>query len=641
LKTSRLSKYVRTSLFIVLATIPQLLSALELWEPKEFIGSFLGDIGLAWEVYVMLGIFFAVFLCLIKEWLPPDVTMLLGAGTLVVLGIIEPGHFLQGFSQPVIFILAMLFIIAKSVEQNGLLNSFSRRIISKNSSMAWMLVKMMLPLSFLSAFLNNTPIVLMLTPFVRRQALKMNISPSKFLIPLSFATIFGGTCTLIGTSGNLIIDGMLVQLSGGKVSLGFFELAKLGVPIVILGISYMAIWGYRKLPSRVDATSDVVQKSKDFVAEFVISKTCVLVGKTVQDAGEEFFEGERVVEIFRGTQIIDSPEPCEIIYAEDHLVFAGDIGHIQQLHKIEGMQSIAGASFNLDEHSSHFSEAIVSTTSSLIGKTLIKSDFRSAYGATVLAIYRQGNRIRGRIGNTALQAGDLLIILSGSDNWSQDSHYTNDFYFLRFNEKLPLLNPWKAFLLTFFLVVMVISIMMGFGMIKATLCMVGICFVTKSISIREARKSVRWNLLILIGSAFAFAHALGITGVAKLFAQTMLPIFGHNPHTFIAGLFIITLLITEVITNNAAALLVFPIALETMRLSGYVGSHSLKAVAVTVALGASCSFLTPIGYQTNTIVYGPGGYKFTDYFKVGWPLTCLVVLLVSFLVPKIWPMTQA
>ncbi|SCA58836.1 hypothetical protein AB751O23_AR_00110, partial [Chlamydiales bacterium SCGC AB-751-O23] len=162
---------------------------------------------------------------------------------------------------------------------------------------------------------------------------------------------------------------------------------------------------------------------------------------------------------FYSAKHLISPEPCEIIYAEDHLVFAGDIGHIQQLHKIEGMQSIAGASFNLDEHSSHFSEAIVSTTSSLIGKTLIKSDFRSAYGATVLAIYRQGNRIRGRIGNTALQAGDLLIILSGSDNWSQDSHYTNDFYFLRFNEKLPLLNPWKAFLLTFFLVVMVISIM--------------------------------------------------------------------------------------------------------------------------------------------------------------------------------------
>lgn len=635
------SKLVLKVVFVLITSLScYSLFGLERWESNKFAHSFLEDIGLAWKVYTTLGIFIAVFISLIKEWLPPDVTMLMGAGILVVLGIIEPGHFLLGFSQPVIFILAMLFIIAKAVEQNGLLNGFSRRIINKDSHISWALMKMMFPLSFLSSFLNNTPIVLMLTPFVRKQALRMSISPSKFLIPLSFATIFGGTCTLIGTSGNLIIDGMLTQISAGKVSLGFFELAYLGVPIVFVGIIYMSLWGHRKLPSRVDATSDVVQKAKDFVAEFAVSKECIVAGKTVREAGEQFFEGERVIEILRGHQIIDSPEPSEIIQPGDHLVFAGDINHIQQLHKIPGLESQVSGEFDLNEHSSHFSEAIISTTSSLIGKTVIGSNFRSNYGATILAIYRQGNRIRGRIGNIVLQAGDLLIILSGSETWSRENNYTNDFYFLRFNEKLPSLKLWKALTLTLALVIMVFSIMRGFGMIKATLCMVGLCFITKSISIREARKAIRWNLLILIGSAFAFAHALGITGVARLFAESMLPIFGENPHTFIAGLFIITLLITEVITNNAAALLVFPIAIETMKLSGYVGPSSLKAVAVTVALGASCSFLTPIGYQTNTIVYGPGGYKFTDYFKVGWPLTALIAILVSFLVPQIWPLTH-
>lgn len=585
-----------------------------------------------------IGIFICLFAVLAKEYLPPDIAMISGAGLLVVTGVIEPKHLLRGFSQPVLFVLAMLFITAKAVEQNGVLNSLSTHILKKGSSMTSQLTSMMLPLSFFSSFLNNTPIVLMLTPFVRKKALEIGMQPSKFLIPLSFATIFGGTCSLIGTSGNLIVDDMLQDMTRGQVGLGFFELAKVGVIFVGVGTAYMALIGHRLLPIRDDATSHVFKTAKEFVAEFKVENDCELLGSTVKKAGEKFFQGERLIEIVRGKRVIEAPDPEEYILTNDELVFAGDIDHIKKLHEIPGLTSLVSSSIHLSEHSTHFSEAIVSTTSSLIGKTLKQVNFRGNYGGTVLAVYRQGKRQRGKIGEIILLAGDLLIILTGSENWFKDNSYTNDFYFLRFSEKLPVYNGGKVALLVTGLLLMVLAVFLGIGMFEATFCMATLCLLSGSITIREARKAIRWNLLILIGSAFAMAYALDITGVAKLFAQNILPFFGSTPFTFIAGLFLVTLLITEFITNNAAVLLVFPIAIETMKLSGFVGASSLKAVAVTIALGASCSFLTPIGYQTNTIVYGPGGYKFSDYFKVGWPLSLTFLVLVAFLVPYYWPM---
>jgi len=590
-----------------------------------------------WKIWFTVVIFAFVFFSLVKELLPPDIIMLIGAGIFVVTGIITPKEFLQGFSQDIIITLAMLFIIARSLEINGLINILAKRSLPKAKRSMRQLLCMMLPLSAASAFLNNTPIVLILTPIIRKWALERKMSPSKFLIPLSYATILGGTCTLIGTSSNLIVDGLLRANNPGT-ALDFFELSYIGIPFAIVGFLYMILIGHHLLPNRLDTTTAAIEQTREFTSEFRVEEGCVLCNETIREAGRKYFKGEYLVEIERGDIIMDSPGPGEIILSGDRLVFIGDIEVIAEIHTIKGLRSIADPHFELDVTSSHFSEAVIATTSSLVGKSLKRVNFRQSYGASVLAVYRQGKRLTGSVGDIILQPGDTLMLLS-SEAWEPGSTYNNDFFYIRFSEKIALFSPYKAIVVLGILVSMVVAAVYGVPMMVASLSAVSALVMTKSISIREARKAVRWNLLVLIASAFAFGTALQTTGVANYLAQSILYIVGNNPHLLIAGIFALTMITTEVITNNAAALLLLPIAMQTARLGGFDSPEAMKAVAVTVAVSASCSFATPIGYQTNTIVYGPGGYKFTDYLKVGIPLSILFLILGTILIPVIWPLS--
>lgn len=593
---------------------------------------------LDWQGWFTIVVFIFVFISLLKEYYPPDIVMLVGAGVLVITGIIQPKDFLKGFSQDIIITLAMLFIVAKALELNGILNLLAHRALPKTKhTVKQLLLTMMLPLSAASAFLNNTPIVLMLTPLIRKWALSMGLSPSKFLIPLSYATILGGACTLIGTSSNLVVDGLL-RAKNPESGLGFFELSYIGVPIAIAGFLYMFFIGHRLLPNRLDATTAATEQTREFTSEFRIVEGCILHNKTIEEAGKKYFQGENLVEIERGSAIIDAPDAKEVLLVGDRLVFAGDIEMIARLHGIKGLRSLADFHFNLDVTSSHFAEVVIATTSSLIGKTLKKVDFRCNYGSSVLAVYRQGKRLPGDVGKIFLQAGDTLMLISGKP-WELGILYNNDFYYIKYSEKLPLFHPVKGTIVICILLGMVVVATMGFSMMNASFCAVLALLVTKRISIHEARQSIRWNLLVLIASAFSFGNALLSTGVASYIATGVLTIVGKNENLLIGVLFAMTLVITEIITNNAAALLIFPIALQIIRLSGFESVQAMKAVAVTVAIAASCSFATPIGYQTNTIVYGPGGYKFSDYFKVGLPLSFIILILGTFLIPYFWPLS--
>ena len=589
---------------------------------------------LDWKGWLTICIFFMAFFALIKELFPPDVIMLSGAGFLVVVGIIEAKDFLRGFSQDIIVTLAMLFIIARALEMNGIHNILSRRAMPKSKNIVKQLFAMMLPLSVGSAFLNNTPLVLMFTPIVRKWSLERGLSPSKFLIPLSYATILGGSCTLIGNSCNLIVDGMLRSMNPSS-GLGFFELAWIGVPATIVGFFYMFLIGHRLLPECLDATTAVSEQTREFTTEFLVTDGCVLCGKTIEESGRKYFQGENLVEIERGNILIDSPGTKEKICLGDRLVFAGDIETIAKLHGIEGLRSLADFHFRLDVTSSHFAEVVIATTSSLIGKTLRKVGFRRYYGASVLAVYRQGKRVAGNVGEIILQAGDTLMLLSGKP-WEPRSMYNNDFYYIKYSEKLPMFHPVRGSLALLILFSMIAAVTMGFTMMNASLCAVLALFLTRNISIREARHSIRWNLLVLIASAFAFAFAMNSTGVAEYIAAGIMNIVGNNKYLLIAAIFTTTMLITEMITNNAAALLIFPIAMQIAHLGGFDSPQEMKAVAITVAIAASYAFATPIGYQTNTIVYGPGGYKFTDYVKVGLPLCLLLLILCVILIPSFW-----
>ncbi len=597
-----------------------------------------GERELEWEGWAMIFILVGVFIVLVSECIPPDLVMLAGSCFLFVMGILTSEEFLYGFSQDIVFTLAMLCIIVRALDVNGLLNFLARMLLPKTKSMVKGLLAVMFPLGVGSAFLNNTPIVLLLTPVIRRWALDQGSYPSKYLIPLSFATILGGSCSLIGTSSNIIVDGLVRGHQGAGFS--FFEFAIVGGPCVIAGILYMITIGHRLLPERQDPAIALAEQTKEFTGEFVVTKECPFAGKEISEIAPTYFRGEVLIEIERQGMRIRSPILREILYVGDRLVFAGDIKEIAQLHAIKGLKSLADPHFHLDTQSSHFSEVIIAATSSMIGNTLKFLRFRQYYGASVLAIYRQGKRVPGRVGDIPLQAGDTLMLLS-SGPWPQEEskYYSNDFFIIRHSEKLPLFVAKKAFFVVAVLLCMIIAVLIGVPIIVASSVAALTLALTRCVSIQGIRQSIRWNLLILVASAYAFATGIAKTGVAHYLAASIMPLIGANPYVFVAGIFFLTMVITELITNNAAALLLFPIAIEAARLSGFTGIGAVKAVGITVAIAASCSFWTPIGYQTNTIVYGPGGYKFIDYTKVGVPLSLIIFVIAVAIIPNVWQMT--
>lgn len=590
---------------------------------------------LGWQGWFTLLVFFSTFAALVMEVLPPDVIMLTSAAVLTVVGIITPKEFLAGFSKDVLFTIAMLLIVVRALEINGVLKYMAKWILAEGRHYSVQMATILFPISFMSAILNNTPIVLVMTSLVKTWALKHKRYPSKYLIPISFAAILGGMCTLIGTSTNIIIDGLLRE-THQNAGLSFFELAYLGIPIVCIGLLYLIFFGYYLLPERTDPSSDVSAHTMDFTGEFQVEEECPLANQMIKEVSKKYFHGTLIAQIERLGHVIEAPPLEEYILVGDRLVFAGDINDIASLHEIEGLRSMADPHFKLDVGSSHYSEVVISKTSPLIGKTLKRTNFRSTYGASVLAVYRQGKRIERNVREIIIQAGDNLILLS-SDPWPIATQNSNDFYVTRTNEKLVTLNPVRGLIAVLSLCGLILAVTLGVPMIIAAMTAVFTCIATRTISIREAQKSVIWNLIILIASSFAVGFALQKTGVAQSFAKILLSILGTNPHSLVVGVFLLTVIITEVITNNAAALIVFPIALEAAHLSGYDTIAAIKAVGITVAAAASCSFLTPIGYQTNMIVYGPGGYRFTDYVKVGFPLTIVVLTFCCYLIPRIWP----
>jgi di/tricarboxylate transporter len=591
---------------------------------------------LDWQGLVTIVVFVLVLIALIRELFSPDIVMLGGASVLVITGVISPHQFLIGFSRPIIFTLAMLFIVVSAIQAKGILTLLARFALPKKGGYRVRLAKIMLPITAVSAFLNNTPIVLMVTASIRRWAVERGESPSRYLMPVSIAAIFGGMCTLIGTAGNLVVDGLMREVNPAS-GFTFFELALVGIPCLVIGYLYLLTFGASLIPDRPDPAASAQAERRQFTAEFRVLPDSSLMGKSVSDVGRRYLHGEYLIEIRRSGVVIEAPSHDELIVEGDRLVFAGDVEQIAKVHAIPGLQSLADPKFELDVTSPHVAEVVVAVNSWLIGKTVRRANFRTYYGASVVAIYREGKRVGGSIGDTVLRAGDTLILLSNRP-WTVTHHYAADFYPIKQAEEVPLFVPSRAAFVVAVLAAMVTAVVLGVPILISSLCAAGLLLVSRSVSLRQARSAVDWHLLLLVASAFGLGSALYSTGVALVIAKGVMVIVGYNPYLLIGGLFLLTMVFTEMITNTAAALMVFPIAMETVRVAGYDSLTAIKTVGVTIAIAASSSFLTPIGYQTNTIVYGPGGYRFADYARVGWGLSLTQLAAGTLLIPIIWPL---
>lgn len=579
----------------------------------------------------------AMIVALVLELIEPDAVVFTGLAVLLVGGVLTPKEALAGFANEGMLTVAVLFIVAHAARSSGSLTLLANHTMGRSAGGPRSVLRMMGPVAAVSAFLNNTPIVAMFTPTIRDWALKRGLAPSKFLIPLSYAAIFGGTCTLIGTSTNLVVSGMLLEATGSP--LGMFTQAWVGIPAAMVGVAFMATLGYRLLPTRKDPAEEFASGGREYVFEFRVPEGSSVEGKTVEEAGLRHLRYVYLTELARagGTGQTFSPvRPGEKLMEGDRLTFAGSAASAVELQELKGLEPMHDA-----EHLGHVRdrgdgrvvEAVVSSSSPMLGKTIREGDFRARYDAAVLAVHRRGHEITSGLGRLRLRPGDTLLLLSGDDflkRWNQ----ARDFYMVSKVADVKAFDRRKAVISLAVIGGMIV--LAGTGMLDilpAAILAAVVLVLTRTVTVVEARRSLEINVLVVIAAALGISKALEKTGVAGTVAGALIGAveqFGFV--ALIAAVYLVTTFFTEIITNNAAAAIVFPIAMAT---AAQTGADPLP-FAVTVAIAASASFATPIGYQTNLMVYGPGGYRFTDFVKVGVPLNLLFFLATVIVVPLVW-----
>ena len=579
-----------------------------------------------WYTIILL-VLMTIFL--VKEIFDPDIVIFSSLLLLIVGRVISINEAFIGFSNSGMLTVGFLFIIAKALQETGVLNQLGDIFLgNKKKNISVRLLRFLFPVSAISAFFNNTPIVAMLIPVIHTWARKNDYAVSKFLIPLSYAAILGGTCTLIGTSTNLVVHGLMIESGIGGMS--FFEISKIGIPVMFIGVFVVSIFSHRFLPDRKEPIIELGDHTREFVIELNVQSDYRYLGSSVEEAGLRHLKGLFLFQIERDQKIIAPVGHDEEIQLGDRLFFTGLPKTIIELQKTPGLTVLKDTKFDLKNYDSDevkTFEAVISPTSPLIGYNVRESNFRGRYNAAILAIHRSGERIQKKVGDIVLRAGDTLLILA-RHNFLKDWYNSNDFYLVSESEKIPSKPRWYSLFSLSILVLMILSMALNILPILASVSIAAIILViSKCITPHEARKSVEWSVLLIIASSFGIAKGLDNSGVAYFLAHKLILFVGSfGICGILAGVYFMTSLYTEIITNNAAAALLFPIAFSAAAQAG-VGP---RPFLIAVAIGASASFATPLGYQTNLMVYGPGGYKFKDFLKIGIPMNIFIgVVAVS------------
>lgn len=589
--------------------------------------------GLGWEAWLTIGVIVSVITLLVSTRLPADFIFVGGLAVLLVSGVLDVKTALSGFSAPGMITVGVLYIVVAGLQETGGLQWISRHVLGHPKGFRRAQLRMIAPVFSLSAFLNNTPVVAMFIPVVTEWCRRLRISPSRMLIPLSYASIFGGICTLIGTSTNLVVNTM-VQSRFHTSGLSMFEIAKLGIPCALAGIVYLVLFSHKLLPGRKTA-EEIFENPREYTLELEVSLKSPLAGDTIEKSGLRHLPGAFLAELVRGEQVFSAVSPAEVLREGDRLIFVGNIDSMRSLCSQRGLQPATDQLFKLDapRHQRCLVEAVVSNTCPLVGKTIRESRFRNVYNAVVIAAARNGERLTGKIGDIKLRAGDMLLVEShaGFIPRQKDSR---DFYLVSGVENSTPRRFEKAPWAFAILAGMVLAVALGrLSMLQAVFLAAGAMLLTRCCSTAQARRSIEWNVLVVIAAALGLGLALEKTGAAAGLAELLLGLVCEHPWGALAMVYLVTTVFTEIITNNAAAALVFPIAMSTAE---RLGVNPMPFITC-IMIAASASFSTPIGYQTNLMVYGPGGYRFSDYLRIGIPLNVLFGLVAVALAPLIWP----
>jgi di/tricarboxylate transporter len=544
-------------------------------------------------------------------------------------GVITIEEAFEGFSNPGVLTVGFLYVVATSLKTTGIFERFSSSILGGNTgSNSMRMNRILFPVAGLSAFLNNTPIIALLIPAVKSWCKRNNIASSRFLLPLSYAAILGGTCTLIGTSTNLVIHGFLINR--GYEGFSFFELALVGVPVAVIGILLVSFFLYKLLPERKEATVVLGEYTREFVIELKVNNDFPYIGRTIEEAGLRHLQGLFIFQIERNGIVKAPVGSTEKVMEGDRLFFTGVPETIIELQKRPGLDVVDDRHFDLKNYDSDelkMYEVVNSPSSPLIGKTVRESNFRGYYDAVILAIHRNGHRINKKIGDIKLEIGDTLLILADKD-FHKRWYHSRDFYLISTSNQIPSKPKVQTYITLGIAILMITVVTAGIiPIIVASGAAAVLLVLSRTINIEDVFKGVEWRILLTIASAFGIANAIDNSGVAAFFAAHIFNAsVAFGSLGLVAAVYIVTSLYTEIITNNAAAVLLFPIALSV----GLQAELDVMPFAYAVVFGASAGFATPIGYQTNLMVQGPGQYRMKDYLKVGIPLKiCIAAVTIT------------
>jgi len=584
------------------------------------------------EAWLSISAVVACFGCLVFSRIPADIVLIGGVAALMFLAVITPQEALAGLSNEGMATVAVLFVVARALSLSGVVSWISQSLLGRPKHLSGAQLRLMLPVAGLSSILNNTPVVAMLVPAVGEWARRIQLPVSQLMIPLSYAAIIGGTCTLVGTSTNLVINGMLMEVDSDS-GLAMFDLAWVGVPCVIAVIIYTLLCSRFLLPSKA-AVHDKFGDVRQYIIEMVVDEGSPVAGLSIEDAGLRNLPGVYLVEIDRDGRLLTVVSPRELLRQGDRLIFAGDVDSVVELKNIHGLKLAEDQVFKLDSSGDErcLVEVVISPNFPNLNLSVQKGKFRTHYGAAIIAVSREGEHLKGRIGDIRLKPGDTLL-LEAHEEFVEQQRYARDFLLVSQIENSKPIQHHRRGTAMIILVAMVAAASLGWlSMFQAALLASAGMLVTRCISVQEARASIDWQVLLVIAASIGLGGALDKTGAAAGIAEIMVASTASSPIAALATIFLLTSAFSALISNLAAAVLMFPIMLATCE------SLSVDVIpfAVTVMIAASASFSTPIGYQTNLMVYGPGDYRFIDFIKMGVPLTVVVGMITVAIVPLVW-----
>ncbi|MEE8335975.1 MAG: SLC13 family permease [Candidatus Neomarinimicrobiota bacterium] len=596
---------------------------------------------MTFEIAFVLGVILLAFILFVTEVFSLDVTALLILCLLFAAGYLTPGEAVSGFSNPAVIIIASLFILSRALQNTGILEYLVVRINKLASKSKFLgLAAYLITIAFSSALVNNTAIVAIFIPVTIRLAHNHGISPSKVLIPLSYAAILGGTLTLIGTSTNLLVNSIYLEM-GGLESLGMFEFSRFGIFSLSLGLVYVLWLAPKLLPSRTITSS--LTKSYHlggYLTEMKIKPDSPLIGKTCLERRINKNYDVMVLDIQRSKVLLSGNIRNTILKSGDILMVKGSLDNFLRMKEVEKVSLLTDeklTQMELEHDDNVLVECMLTDKSNIVGKSLMQTNFRQRFGSFVLAIRREGEILRKKIAHVILKAYDTLLIYGTRAHISEMAS-SGDFIVL--SELQVILKKQKFWWLAIIVIpiAVLVSALGITSILKVVMIGIVILFIFKVITPNEAYQSIHWQVIVLIAALIPLGIVLQTSGTAQWIGLSIVSLTkigpeNWQPHILLALIYLITMILTEVSSNAATAIIMTPIA---MAVTAQMGLDS-RPFIFAICFAASASFITPVGYQTNLMVFGPGGYKFSDFIKVGYPLALILWVLAIILIPRIWP----